>query len=150
MKRGLIVLKALVKLLPTLLISIALIAILYSLISSLTSSKTPEEQDFERIVNEMDELIKNPGEITVPLANPNGLLLRFFTKENSPPVCKNNPCVCVEYRKDGEPKHKCKQYKLSTCEDCSKACITQQPPIVLLSERKSITLTRRCNEVVAT
>ncbi|VVB81067.1 Uncharacterised protein [uncultured archaeon] len=71
-KKGQVSLEALVKFIPHLLITIGLLAIaVYVILIFTATEKTPEEQDFQRILAEADELIsveyKEPQSIIVPV-----------------------------------------------------------------------------------
>jgi len=156
MKRGAIIgLEALVNLIPHILITVALIFILGMFVNSfLSSGKTVEDQDFIRISAEITELMKAPSTISVPISNPQSMTLGLFAQENAPSNCKNLPCFCMEYYKEKKPLLRCQPYdKLQPCSfsDCSKPCFEPNiQPIELTLERKSVTLTRKCNVISLT
>ena len=155
MKKGVMSLDALVKLIPHILITVALAYIVVMFFTSLTSSgKTVEDQDFIRISAELNELMKAPGSISVPISNPQEMTLGLFAQENAPPECRNLPCFCMRYNKDNKPLLRCQPYdKLSPCtqSDCENSCFAPNiQPVKLSSERKSVTLTRKCNVILLT
>ncbi len=154
MKKGAIIgFEALVPFLYTLLITIALIFILAMFLNSLSSNKTPEEQDFERIAKEMDELIKaperEPQSITVPIQNPNGIILALYREQDDfERLCKQKPCLCAYYKKEGKEMKKCKVYE--KLNNCGKVCIDRTSHLTLKSDQKTATITRRTNEITIT
>ena len=151
MKRGAIIgLEALVKLVPTVLITVALLFIIGLFINSfMNSNKTVEEQDFARIRAEVDELVKAPGEITVPISNPSGMKLATYPADKSPARCNNHQCLCIYYVKDGKSLERCEIYeKFKDCSgDCKSPCILEGTVKDLPATQKTITLKRSCNAI---
>lgn len=151
MKKGILALEALVKLIPTILITVALIVILGTFINSfLSSNKTVEEQDFARIRAEVDELLKLKilGTITVPVSNPNGVIITTYSQNDALPICNQKPCICINYRKDGKELNRCQIYEQLA--DCSKVCISRTSHLTLSSSQKTVTVTRSANDILIT
>ena len=154
-KKGVISLEALVKLIPHLLITIGLLTVLVVMLAIFfTREKTPEEQDFQRIIAEVDELVKTPYKgsefVSVPIKKESKLSIIIYPAGKSPAKCEDKSCICQTIQKDGGYVENCKVYnKISNVckEECGGICFSSVKRIIIAPEATTVTIARGCNEI---
>jgi len=161
MKRGEITLEALVKLIPHIMITVLLIAIFTSLILIfMAKEKSPEEQDFQRILAEVDDLIDvdylEPETIVVPVQSDSPLKLSFYPKTSKtlPVSCQKQTCICLIHTKKNKIVETCKIYSeiKGTCgtDKCGDICFSKTTTLAIKPDVTSVTITRGCHELTIT
>ena len=99
--------ESLVKLIPHLLLTIGLIFILSTLYSSFfAKEKSPDEQDFNRIVEELKSMLERQKDtdcIRVPVRSGSALLVSVNPKGSlaAPAGCAGDACLCHTPVKEG-------------------------------------------------
>ena len=160
MKRGQTVApESLVKLIPHLLITVLLLAIIFSLYQSFfAKAKTPAEQDFQRILSEVDELIAKPflepDCIRVPIQAKSALNIVTYpsTYPNLPARCQKNACICLYATKEGgQYTETCKPYPSisAPCRgDTLKACMSSSQRPILREGDSVVTIERSLDGLI--
>lgn len=160
-KKGQVSLEALVKFIPHLLITIGLLAIaVYVILIFTASEKTPEEQDFQRVLAEIDELIsaeyKEPQAITIPIQKTSPLDIVTYPgmSAETPKQCQKQSCICLYYTKENKIKEICKMYSQikSQCniQQCGDICFPSVKRLSLQKGETTATITRGCHELTIT
>jgi len=151
MKKGqLIALETIVKFLPHIIVLVIVIAVFVMFVNVfLAKDITPEMKDFERVLSEMDYIMKQPnsGEtqtIAVPVQEKSNLDMRFLGPGNIVSECNKKACLCLNSDKGAF----CKVYPDFTGEctsNCKNVCSIDVAPI--RNEKTKITITRTCGTI---
>lgn len=160
-KRGVVSLEALVKFIPHLLITIGLLALFVAMVAIWTATpKTTEEQDFRRILAEVDEFAETeysaPEIVRVPIDSES--VLRIVTypgnAQDLPQQCQRQSCICLYYAKESKLIERCKMYSeiKSGCQfdECGPVCFGEVKQLSLKPEDTVVAVTRGCNEITIT
>lgn len=150
MKKGqLLAFEALVKLIPHIIVLIVVIAVLVLFVNVfLAKDVTPEMKDFERILSEVDYLMKQPnsGEaqtITVPVQRDSNLNMHFLTPGNMVNQCNKKACLCLNSDKGAF----CKVYPDFT-EECTLNCnVCSIEVFPIRNEKTKVKITRACGKI---
>ena len=164
MKKGEVSFEALVKLIPHILITVGLLFILVMFVASFyAKQKSPEEQDFQRIITELDELLDrsfvgNELSIRVPVQAKSVLDMIMYPAEDAPPICQKKSCVCLYQQKDGQiyptcktlPKitGRCREDQLGDCRvEANSLCFDRERRARMNPTDKVVTVSRTCEGV---
>jgi len=150
------VLAWLVESIPGIIVLILLLSTIAALIYLFVYQENPEEQDFKRILGDIDAILEQ-GELTsprpVPIQSESPLVIVMYPDKypNAPQQCEQEPCICLHTSGD-ERAVKCKQYpQLQPCPtaDCSanKFCINNYFSFIPKHEQKTIYIKKECNEL---
>ncbi|RMD58273.1 hypothetical protein D6825_01375 [Candidatus Woesearchaeota archaeon] len=96
MKKGqFAVFELLLKFLPHILVALILLSILVGLYNLFGPSKSPAEQDFERVIGEVKSL--ESGKIVVPLQGGEAYTLFAYSKGSfgAQKLCSGSACLCL-------------------------------------------------------
>lgn len=149
---GKITLEALLKFLPHALAVLLLVFILFKLYGMFTAKEiSGSERDFNRIVAEMDSIIRTSGDISlkVPVSTKKADRVAFFQSSDPllPKRCINKPCLCMYSTTDEGIEEFCHSFDLKDCEDtiCSRKPCFGLSKVVVPVETFTITIKKECN-----
>ena len=160
-KKGEVSLEALVKLIPHILITIGLAAIaVYVILIFTATTKTSEEQDFQRVLAEVDDLIQsefvNPQAITVPIQAESALKITTYPagSVDLPKQCQGQSCICLYAVKESKLIATCKLYtqiaRRCGTDKCGDLCFSSVKTLSLPPGQTTVTVTRGCHELSIT
>jgi len=156
MKKGVLAWDKLVEAIPYIVVFIGLIALFMMLLYGwIGTPRSSSEQDFVRIVGELDELLagKGQGSIDVPIQAESGLNIVIHPKGASPARCQGQACICLYETKENKLVEHCKMYKQisNVCAtECGPICQTEVRRVSLMPGDTSVTVARGCNDISIT
>lgn len=154
MKKGMISWNKLIEAIVYGVVLVGLIAFFWMLGSGwLGQQRSPAEQDFARIIREVDdELTKRyvaPESVGAPVQGSSALDIVMYPKGASPKDCQGKACICFYETKDNKLLEHCKMYDFSnTCSsECGPVCLTEVKRLSLPPGVTQVTVSRGCHDI---